>query len=123
GELIKATPAASAALDAWSTRTHAVDAFVIVADELQRTSALSIVQELRNNGLRVDYSYTAQKIGKQFTAADNAKARFSIVVGAEFPILTLQNMRTRDKMECPRHQLLEKLQGLFHAPTYDALLV
>jgi histidyl-tRNA synthetase len=45
-----------------------------------------------------------------------------VVVGAEFPQLTLQNMRTRDKMECPVEEVAAKLKEWVAAPQYGALL-
>jgi histidyl-tRNA synthetase len=72
--------------------------------------------------LRIDYSFTAQKVGKQFQAADNAKARFSIVVGAEYPTLTLQNMRTRFKSEVQAETLEEKLREALAEPEVGVLL-
>ena len=122
GELIKATPAAQAAMNQWMHSAAALDAFVVIADDARRNTALGIVQRLRDAGLRIDYSFTAQKVGKQFQAADNAKARFSIVVGAEYPTLTLQNMRTRFKSEVQAETLEEKLREALAEPEIGVLL-
>ena len=121
-ELIKATPAAEAALIEWCGHASSVDAFVVIADESKRNDALGIVQQLRTAGWRVDYSYTPQKVGKQFQAADTAQARFGIVIGTEFPTMILQNMRTRDKMEVNAETLPEKLKEWSEAPQYGPLL-
>lgn len=122
GELIGATPEAKLRMTGWMTEASSVDVFVVVADEAKRAEALRTVQVLRDAGLRTDYAYTPQKVGKQFQAADAAKARFSVVVGAEFPQLTLQNMRTRDKMECSTDALVAKMHGLLQAPEHRVLL-
>lgn len=122
GELIKATPGAQQRMTDWMAHASSVDVFVVIADEAKRPEALRTVQTLRDAGLRTDYAYTAQKVGKQFQAADTAKARFSIVIGTEFPQLTIQNMRTRDKMECPAEGIAAKLKELLDAPQYGALL-
>lgn len=122
GELIKATPAAQAAMDQWMRQASALDAYVVIADEAQRSNALGIVQRLRQAGLRADYSFTAQKVGKQFQAADNARARYSVVVGAEYPTLTLQNMRTRFKSEVAADALEQKLSEALAEPETGALL-
>ena len=112
GELIKATPDAQQRMTDWMAHASSVDVFVIVADEAKRRDALRMVQTLRDAGLRTDYAYTAQKVGKQFQAADAAKARFGVVIGAEFPTVTIQNMRTRDKMECAAEGVMAKLAEL-----------
>jgi histidyl-tRNA synthetase len=122
GELIKATPDAQQRMTDWMAHASSVDVFVIVADEAKRSDALTTVQALRNAGQRTDYAYTPQKVGKQFQTADAAKARFSVVIGAEFPTVTIQNMRTRDKMECPAAGLVAKLQELQTATEYRPLL-
>jgi len=122
GELIKATPDALQRMNDWMNHTASVEVYVVIADEAKRAEALRTVQTLRDAGLRTDYPYTPQKVGKQFQAADAAKARFSVVIGAEYPQLTLQNMRTRDKMECPAENVGEKLKELLSAPEYRMLL-
>jgi histidyl-tRNA synthetase len=122
GELIKATPDAQQRMTAWMAHASSVDVFVIVADEAKRSDALAMVQTLRGSGLRTDYAYTPQKVGKQFQAADAAKARFSVVIGAEFPTVTIQNMRTRDKMECAADGIIAKLTDLQTATEYRPLL-
>lgn len=122
GELIKATPDAQQLMTDWMNQSSSVDAYVVVADETRRSAALRTVQELREGGLRADYAYTAQKVGKQFQAADNAKARFSVVIGSEYPQITLQNMQTREKMECDATCLVDKVRELVRAPQYTNLL-
>ncbi len=122
GELIKATPDALQRMNDWMNHTASVEVYVVIADEAKRAEALRTVQALRDAGLRTDYPYTPQKVGKQFQAADAAKARFSVVIGTEYPQLTLQNMRTRDKMECPAENVAERLKELLSAPEYRMLL-
>ena len=122
GELIKATPEAQAALTAWVNEDIALDAYVVVADESRRNEALGVVQRLRARGLRTDYPLTAQKVGRQFQNADAGKARFAVVVGAEYPTLTLQNMSTRFKAETPVEELETKLQEWMEEPAYGKLL-
>jgi histidyl-tRNA synthetase len=122
GELIKATADAQQRMADWVAHASSVEVYVVVADEAKRSDALGMVQTLRSAGLRTDYAYTPQKVGKQFQAADAAKARFSVVIGTEFPTVTIQNMRTRDKMECPANGIIAKLQELQTATEYRPLL-
>ncbi len=122
GELMKATPEAQSAMDTWMQQASGLDAYVVIADESRRPAALGLVQQLRQSGFRADYSFTAQKVGKQFQAADAARARFSIVIGAEYPTLTLQNMRTRFKSEVPADAIVAHLATALSEPEGGALL-
>jgi len=122
GELIKGTPAARRLVDDWAAKSGAIDVFVIVADEARRGEALAILQRLRDAGWRADHPLTPQKMGRQFQQAEGAKARFAVIVGAEFPTLTLKNLRTRDQMEAPAERIVEKLAELFAAPEYRNLI-
>ena len=103
-------------------KARALDVFVVIADEARRSEALGILQQLRDAGWRADYPLTAQKMGKQFQHAEDAKARFAVIVGAEFPTLAVKNLRTRDQMEVPAERIVEKLMELFAAPEYRDLI-
>lgn len=123
GELLQQTPAAKESLAAYIKQTQAVDVFVIVAEESKRAEALVLTQQLRDNGLRTDYAFTPQKVGKQFQSAEAARARFAVVVGAEYPTIAVKNLHTRDQMEVPAADLLPKLAELLAAPEYRHLIV
>ncbi len=122
GELIQQTPSAKKGLDDYIKTVHAVDIFVIVAEESKRAEALAITQQLRDIGFRTDYAFTPQKVGKQFQSAEAARARFAVVVGAEYPTLVVKNLNTRDQMEVPAASLLSKLRELLTAPEYRKLI-
>jgi histidyl-tRNA synthetase len=122
GELIKETPAAQKLVDEWMQHCQALDVFVVVADESRREQAWGILQQLRDGGWRADHALTPQKMGKQFQLAESAKARFAVIVGAEFPTLIVKNLRTRDQMEVPAASLMQKLSELFAAPEYRNLI-
>lgn len=121
-ELIKVTPEAQVAMGQWLQRESGLDVYVVVADEAQRGTALGILQQLREAGLRADCGFSAQKVGKQFQAADNARARLSVVVGTEYPTLTVQDMRTRFKQEIPAASVVEKIQEALATPVPGPLL-
>lgn len=122
GELIKETPVARQAVQDWMEKACALDVFVVIADEARRSEALGILQQLRDAGWRADYPLVAQKVGKQFQHAEDAKARFAVIVGAEFPTLSVKNLRTRDQMEVPVEGIVGKLTELFAAPEYRNLI-
>lgn len=98
---IEESPAAKAKLDAWVKASFALDAFVVVASEERRQEALGVVQQLRTAGLRVDFALTAAKVGKQFQAAEQRNARLAIIVGDEFPSVSVKNLATREESSVP----------------------
>lgn len=122
GELIKHTPDALDKAILWSNQSLAVDVYLIIADEAQRSHALGIAAKLRESGLRVDYVMTAQKVGKQFQTAESTRARFAIVVGSEYPILIVKNLSSREQMEVPVGDIYLKMEELMLSPVYGKLL-
>jgi histidyl-tRNA synthetase len=81
------------------------DVFVIIADEARRPEALGIVQALRRSGLRVDFSLSPQKVGKQFQGAEAQRARLGVVVGSEYPQLQLKDLISRQQQLIDASQL------------------
>jgi histidyl-tRNA synthetase len=55
-----------------------IDALVLIEDESARDASLNIVQQLREQGLSVEYSLTAAKGDKQFKRALELNARFTM---------------------------------------------
>ena len=98
GELINDTPAALEKLKQWVALRHAADVFVVIANEERRPEALGIVQQLRRLGGRIDYSFSPAKVGKQFQAAEQAGARFAVLVGEEWPQVKLKTLATREEI-------------------------
>ncbi|GEP44711.1 histidine--tRNA ligase [Brevifollis gellanilyticus] len=97
GILLSKTPGAQFGITDYLNSQMGVDAYVVVADEAQRAPALAAVQALRAAGVRVDFAMTAQKVGKQFQAAENVKARFALVFGAEYPQVQMKNLVSREQ--------------------------
>ena len=93
--LIADVPAAAAQMDAWLAAEHAADIYVVIANEEKRPQALGLVQRLREADLRVDYSLTAAKVGKQFQAAEQLGAQHAVLVGEEWPQVKLKTLATR----------------------------
>jgi histidyl-tRNA synthetase len=121
-ELINRSPGALEAVAAWTKEALSNDVYVVVADEVKRIEALETVTALRDAGLRVDFSLTAQKVGKQFQAAESAKARFAVVIGAEFPLITVKNLINREQQEVQAQSLVAKLIELVAQPIYSGLI-
>jgi histidyl-tRNA synthetase len=112
GNFIEETPHAKERLDQWLALRRATDAFVIVGDEGQRDAAMAGLQALRDAGLRVDHCLTPRAVGKQFTAAEEAGARFAVIYGAAFPKLSIKAMSDRSETECDAGALRQTLLSL-----------
>ena len=95
--LIDDTPHARAKMNAWIAQSHAADIFVVIAKEDRRPEALNLVQQLRNAGLRVDFSLTAAKVGRQFQSAEQVGAWLAVLVGDEWPQVKIKTLATRQE--------------------------
>jgi histidyl-tRNA synthetase len=99
-----------------------IDAAVVIADEAQRSHALHAVQTLRNAGLRIDYSFTPQKMGKQFQNAEAQKARAAIIFGAEFPQVAVKDLANRQQTMVDIENLTAETLALLATPANGTLL-
>jgi histidyl-tRNA synthetase len=94
--LIEETTHAAMQLEVWLQRNAAAcSIFVVIADETKRSEALRLVTNLRRNGISTDLPLGQAKASKQFQAAEKAGARFALVVGPDFPKLTLKILASR----------------------------
>jgi histidyl-tRNA synthetase len=73
----------------------AVDVYVLIEEEIQRAAALRLIQQLRSEGLVVEYSLTALKPDKQFKRALELGAKFTAKPEADS--LRLKNLSTREE--------------------------
>ena len=96
-DLLRALPHTAARLEAATRAASAPDFYVVIADEAFRPQALGLVGQLRDAGRRVDFSLAAQKVGKQFQAAEALGAAHAAVVGDEWPQVKLKTLATREE--------------------------
>lgn len=122
GILLKKTPGAQTKLTGALLAASSTDVYVVVADEAQRGSALAAVQALRAAGVRVDYSFSAQKVGKQFQAAEDRRARFAITFGAEYPQVQVKNLISKSQTAVSADTLVGEVQKLLQQPEAGVLL-
>ena len=94
-ELLKESPEALLKYQAWQQRQSSCDVYIVIADESKRADALRLGHAVREAGLSADWPLSPIKVNKQFKAADQTLARFSFVVGSEFPELKLRNLNSR----------------------------
>jgi histidyl-tRNA synthetase len=93
--LIEESPAALMQMEVWLQRQNATDIYLVLADDARRSEALAVVTLLRDAGISCDLPLAPAKVNKQFQRADQAGARFALVIGSEFPALTLKILASR----------------------------
>ena len=97
-DLIRETDGPAGKLEAAVAQSSAVDVYVVVADPDKAGEAAGVAQLLRAAGKRVIFPLSATKVGKQFQAAEQSGATQAIVVGSEFPELSIKNLQDRSEM-------------------------
>jgi histidyl-tRNA synthetase len=89
------------------------DAFVV--DGLTRgREALTLTQELREAGLRVDRAYGNRSVSAQWKAAERARAAFGVMLAPdEFSrgAVAVKDLRTGKQVEVPREQVVAWLRA------------
>jgi histidyl-tRNA synthetase len=88
-----------------------IDIYVVIAKEERRADALGQIQKLRENGYRVDYPLTSEKVGKQFQTAEQLGARVAVLFGDEWPQVKIKNLATREESLVHYGELLAHLQA------------
>lgn len=122
GLLLKKTPGAQFRIMDYMAAQFGVDAYVIVADEPQRSHALAAVQALRQANLRVEYSFGPQKVGKGFQAAEAAKARCALIFGNEYPQVAVKDLVNRQQTMVEAGDLIANVLALVKSPEQGPLI-
>lgn len=108
-EFLKEVPHAAQREEQFHAATSACQIYLIIADEAQRSHAIGLAQQLRDTDLRVAFSLASERVGKQFSAAENVGATFAVMIGAEWPQLKVKRLSTREEMSVPVEGLVEWL--------------
>ncbi len=112
GELIKETPDVFARLADVVSQQSALDIYVVIAKEERRPEALRHIQQLRDEGWRVDYPLGAAKVGKQFQTAEAMGATITLLFGDEWPEVKMKTLATREELLVPNDQLPARVHQL-----------
>jgi len=110
-ELINETPAAREKMERAIAAANKIDIYVVIAKEQRRADALEQIQELRDRGYRVDYPLTAEKVARQFQAAEDEGASLALLYGDEWPQVAVKNLATSEQKLIAREDLLAHLQA------------
>jgi len=108
-DLIRETESPAAKLAAAMAESGRVDAYVVVADPEKEAEASAVAQQLRGAGYRVISPLSPAKVPKQFQAAEQSGARHAVVVGAEFPQLTLRDLANRSERTVPASEIVSAI--------------
>lgn len=114
-ELLKECPDAAKQEVAALKADAPVQAYLVIASEDQRPNALLLAQQLRSTGWRVVFPLGAERVGKQFAAAESAGATHAVVIGNEWPKVKVKCLATRSEEEVPQEELAEWLKA--HHPS------
>jgi histidyl-tRNA synthetase len=112
GELIGEHPAARAQMEAAVRDQHKIDIYVVIAKEERRADALAQIQQLRENGYRVDYPLAPAKVGKQFQTAEDVGATVALLYGDEWPNVKVKTLATREETLVPHNELIARVANL-----------
>ena len=97
GDLIDLNEEASKRLQEHVDSEGETVAQIVLADESKRLEAVALVQELREASVPTIFPLADTKVGKQFQNAESARALIAIVIGSEFPEITIKFLPTRDE--------------------------
>jgi histidyl-tRNA synthetase len=111
GELIHETAQAREKMEKAITSHREIDIYVVIAKEERRADALKQIQHLRDRGYRLDYPLTADKVARQFKAAEQLGARVAILFGDEWPQVKIKVLATRGEQLVPHDRILAHLQA------------
>lgn len=109
-DLIRESAGPARLLDQAVFDKQSVDAYLVVADPERQREATAVIQQLRGAGFRVLSSLTEMKVPKQFQAAEMSGAKYAIVVGSEFPKLTIRNLKERAETVSNQELLVDDLR-------------
>lgn len=93
---------------------EALDCYVVALGDEAVKASVSIVHNLRNEGIQVDKDYQNRKMKAQFKSADRLNAKFVVVLGEEEltrEIVLLREMATGEQIEVPIKELNEKIKA------------
>ena len=121
-DFINETKGAKQQLVEHLSNNSSCDAYVVLASEDRRPDALGLVQKLRTAGIRTDFPFGAVKVDKQFKAAEATKARAAIVVGEQFPQVTVKDLASRESADCNDSQAVEAVRQLLNKPPQGPLI-
>ena len=115
-DLIKSTKAANSKLLNHLAVNDCADVYLVIADENKRTEAIKTLQELRNSGFKTVHSLSQVKVAKQFSSAENLKARTAIIIGREFPEVTVKDLFNKTEQVVNIDDISKTVETIIKSP-------
>lgn len=109
-ELINEVPGAKVQEESARKSDAPTQLYLVLAADEQRPSMLLLAQQLRSAGWRAAFSLGAERVGKQFGAAEASGATYAVVIGAEWPRVKVKRLADRHEEELTEGDLLAWLQ-------------
>lgn len=113
--LIEETPHAAEAMKLAIDAEATSDIFVILADDAQQLKALGLASKLRSAGISVSYALSPTKFNKQFKQAEQSGAKLAVVIGSEYPEISVKNLATRTEQKLSDDpNLVDNISTILH---------
>ena len=110
---IEETPHALMQMEAWLQLQPACDVYLVIADEEQRLNAVKTLAQLRNAGIKTDFTMAPLKVNKQFKKAESSGARLVLVFGQEFPEIKVKVLESRTERTIhPNTSIVDAIQEM-----------
>src|SRR5437868_2178056 len=109
GEMIHENVSALEELESFVRSDRNIDIYAVIAKEERRTTAISLIQQLRDGGYRVDYPLAPAKVPRQFQMAEQLGAHTAILFGDEWPSVAVKNLASGEQQLVPHEELVTHL--------------
>src|SRR5437868_3192007 len=109
GEMIRENPSALGELDASVRSDRSIEIYGVIAKEERRAVALAVIQQLRDQGYRLDYPMSPTKVPRQFQTAEQLGAQTAILFGDEWPNVAVKKLASGEQQLVPHEELVAHL--------------
>lgn len=89
-----------------------LDVFIAVMGERAKLFGLSLMRELRNQGVKAEMDSLGRNIKGQFKYADRLAAKYTIVIGdneLDQSMVSIKTMKTSEQKQVPLHDILKEI--------------
>src|SRR5438874_10614025 len=109
GEMIRENPSALGELEASVRSDRSIEIYGVIAKEERRAVALAVIQQLRDQGYRLDYPMSPTKVPRQFQTAEQLGAQTAILFGDEWPNVAVKKLASGEQRLVPHEELVAHL--------------
>jgi len=109
GEMIHENPSALGELEASVRSDRSIEIYGVIAKEERRAVALAVIQQLRDQGYRLDYPMSPTKVPRQFQTAEQLGAQTAILFGDEWPNVAVKKLASGEQRLVPHEELFAHL--------------